>query len=87
MKEQTIAVTDYQLLQPRLTYLGHVVSAEGIAPDVEKTKKVNQWPTLQSPKEVQQFLGLANYYRRFIQDFASLAKPLYRLTEKGARFI
>jgi len=75
-----------QLLQQRVTYLGHVVSAQGIAPDVEKTRRVNQWPTPQSPKEVQQFLGLANYYRRFIKDFASLAKPLHRLTEKGTQF-
>ena len=75
-----------QLLQQKVTYLGHVVSAQGISPDAEKTRRVNQWPTPQSPKEVQQFLGLANYYRRFIKDFASLATPLHRLTEKGTQF-
>jgi len=75
-----------QLLQTRVTYLGHVVSAQGIAPDAEKTRRLNQWPTPQSPKEVQQFLGLANYYWRFIKDFASLATPLHRSTEKGNQF-
>ena len=75
-----------QLLRHKVTYLGHVVSAQGIAPDPDKTDKVNHWPTPQSAKEVQQFLGLANYYRRFIKDFASLAKPLHRLTEKGREF-
>ena len=75
-----------QLLQQKVTYLGHVVSAQGIAPDAEKTRRVNQWPTPQSPKEVQQFLGLANYYRCFIKDFASLATSLHRLTEKGTQF-
>jgi len=64
-------------------YLGHVMSAQGIAPDAEKTRRVNKWPTPKSPKEVQQFLQQANYYQRFIKDFASLATPLHRLTEKG----
>lgn len=74
------------LLRHKVTYLGHVVSAQGIAPDPDKTNTVNLWPIPQSAKEVQQFLGLANYYRRFIKDFASLAKPLHRLTEKGRAF-
>ena len=76
----------YHLLQHKVTYLGHVVSAQGIAPDPDKTDRVNLWPIPQSAKEVQQFLGLANYYRRFIKGFASLAKPLHRLTEKGREF-
>ena len=52
------------LLQHKVTYLGHVVSAQGIAPDPDKTDRVNLWPIPQSAKEVQQFLGLANYYRQ-----------------------
>ena len=74
------------LLRHKVTYLGHVVSAQGIAPDPDKTDRVNLWPIPHSAKEVQQFLGLANYYRRFIKDFASLAKPLHRWTEKGREF-
>ena len=74
------------LLRHKVTYLGHVVSAQGIAPDLDKTDRVNLWPIPHSAKEVQQFLGLANYYCRFIKDFASLAKPLHRLTEKGREF-
>ena len=74
------------LLRHKITYLGHVVSAQGIAPDPDKTDRVNLWPIPHSAKEVQQFLGLANYYHRFIKDFASLAKPLHRLTEKGREF-
>ena len=74
------------LLWHKVTYLGHVVSAQGIAPDPDKTDRVNLWPIPHSAKEVQQFLGLANYYRRFIEDFASLAKPLHRLTKKGREF-
>ena len=48
--------------------------------------KVKEWPTPIDGREVQQFLGLATFYRRFIKGFATIAKPLHRLTEKGARF-
>jgi len=63
------------------------VSTSGIAPDPEKTLKVAQWPTPSSAVEVQQFLCLANYYRRFIRDFATRAKPLHQLTEKRSKFV
>ena len=69
-----------------VTFLGHIVSAAGITTDPSKTDKVTSWPTPTTKREVQQFLGLANYYRRFIKHFASIAKPLHRLTEKTASF-
>ena len=75
---------DFSSLQ--VDFLGHIVSAEGVQTDPSKTEKVAQWPVLKSRKEVQQFLGLANYYRRFMRDFATIAKPLHRLTEKTAKF-
>ena len=65
-------------LKEKVKYLGHIVSKEGIAADPEKTATVKTWPTPTSTKEVQQFLGLANYYRRFIKDFAQIAKPLHK---------
>ena len=74
------------LLQESVSYLGHIVSRKGIATDPEKTEKVSCWPTPTSVKEIQQFLGLATYYRRFVKDFAKIAKPLYRLTEQGRQF-
>ena len=52
-----------QFLQRQVTFLGHVISPNGIPPDPAKTSKVEQWPTPMSKTEVQQFLGLANYYR------------------------
>ena len=53
-----------QLLRHKVTYLGHVVSAEGIAPDPDKTDRVNHWLTPQSAKEVQQFLGLSSFQQK-----------------------
>jgi len=62
------------------------VSRQGIATDPAKTEKVSKWPTPTTVKEVQQFLGLASYYRHFVCNFATLAKPLYKLTERGRVF-
>ena len=73
----------YKFLEAQVTYLGHVVSAQGVSPDPEKTSKIKSWPIAQ---EVQQFLGLVNYYRRFIKDFTTMATPLHRLIEKGVAF-
>eukprot|EP00731_Ephydatia_muelleri_P012982 Em0007g292a len=78
--------TKCSLCQQRVAFLGHIVSAEGIATDPSKTDAVSKWPTPLSKKEVQQFLGLANYYRRFVKNFASISKPLHRLTEKNVPF-
>ena len=75
-----------QFLQQEVTFLGHVISPNGIASDPAKTSKVEQWPTPTSATQVQQFLGLANYYRRFVKDFACRAKPLHQLTEKKTAF-
>jgi len=71
------------LFRHKVLYLGHVVSRQGIATDPAKTNKVSGWPTPTTVKEVQQFLGLASCYRRFVCNFATLAKPLYKLTERG----
>ena len=58
----------------------------GIATDPEKVEKVSTWPVPINVREVQQFLGLVNYYQRFVKDCAQLAKPLHRLTENNREF-
>ena len=75
-----------EFLKHEVAYLGHIVSDKGVATDPNKTEKVALWPTPKSTKEVQQFLGLAGYYRRFIRNFAEIARPLHRLTERNATF-
>ena len=73
-------------LQQEVLYLGHIVSEEGIATDPSKITAVSSWPAPLCKKDVQRFLGLANYYRRFIKGFADIAKPLQRLVEKNSLF-
>ena len=53
-----------------VSFLGHVLSAKGIAPNPEKVDKVKNWPIPKTSKEVHCFVGLASYYRRFIPNLA-----------------
>ena len=63
-------------LMERVKYVGHIVSKQGIETDPEKTERIQNWPTPKTPEEVRQFLGFCGYYRRFIQNFSQIAKPL-----------
>lgn len=67
-------------------YLGHVVSKDGIQPNPDKIRAVTEFPVPKNTKGVRSFLGLANYYRRFIKGFASIAAPLNNLLRKHVRF-
>jgi hypothetical protein len=74
------------LFRSEVSFLGHIVKEEGIACDPEKIVKVREWPTPESVGDVRSFLGLANYYKRFIQGFSSLALPLTEMTGKNKTF-
>eukprot|EP00798_Chlamydomonas_sp_ICE-L_P030047 gene30047-biopygen15903 len=68
--------------QPEVKYLGHVLSGDGIRVNATKVKAVADWPTPTCSKHVQQFLGLANFFRTFIQGYSSLAAPLTAIANK-----
>jgi len=69
-----------QLAETTVDYLGHVISADGFSMENEKVNASRTWTTPQSKKDVQSFLGIVNFYRRFIRDMAEIAVPLTRLT-------
>ena len=75
------------LFQKKVTFLGHVVSSEGILPNPDNITKILQWPRPTTVTEVIQLLGMGSYYRKFIKNFAKLVRPLVDLTKKGRQFI
>src|SRR4051812_19917100 len=68
-------------------FLGHVVSREGVAVDPSKVSTVTEWETPASVGDIRSFLGLAGYYRRFIENFSKLAKPMTELLKKENKFV
>ncbi|GKC81504.1 putative reverse transcriptase domain-containing protein [Tanacetum coccineum] len=68
-------------------FLGHVIDSEGIHVDPAKIESIKDWTSPKSPTEIRQFLGLAGYYRRFIEGFSKIAKPMTKLTQKKVKFV
>lgn len=75
------------LFQKEVKFLGHVVNEDEVSTDPDKTQVIREWVVPKNVTEVRSFLGLCSYYRKFIRNFASVAKPLHKLTEKGRKFL
>ncbi|GJX61031.1 putative reverse transcriptase domain-containing protein [Tanacetum coccineum] len=71
---------------PRVQFLGHVIDRQGIHVDPAKIESIKDWASPKTPTEIRQFLGLAGYYRRFIEGFSKIAKPMTKLTQKKVAF-
>ncbi|GJW61588.1 putative reverse transcriptase domain-containing protein [Tanacetum coccineum] len=72
---------------PKVQFLGHVIDSEGIHVDPAKIESIKDWTSPKSPTEIRHFLGHAGYYRRFIEGFSKIAKPMTKLTQKKVKFV
>jgi hypothetical protein len=70
----------------KASFLGHILTAEGVAVDPEKVTVVANWKRPISVTEIRSFLGLASYYRRFIEEFSKIARPMRTLLQKDKKF-
>ncbi|GJX01639.1 putative reverse transcriptase domain-containing protein [Tanacetum coccineum] len=71
---------------PKVQFLGHVIDSKGIHVDPAKIESIKDWASPKNATEICQFLGLAGYYRRFIEGFSKIAKPMTKLTKKNVKF-
>ena len=69
-----------------ISFLRHIVSREGVKPDPSKIKTIMKWEAPRNMTEVRSFMGLVGYYRRFMQDFSIVARPLTNLLKKNVQF-
>ncbi|XP_055640426.1 uncharacterized protein LOC129777879 [Toxorhynchites rutilus septentrionalis] len=72
-----------EFLHKEVAFLGHIVTREGVKPNPEKMEIIRKWPLPKNEKELRGFLGILGYYRKFIRDFAKIAKPLTKTLRKG----
>jgi len=75
-----------QMLRKQVSFLGYTVSQAGVGTDPDKVAAVKEWPVPQNLRQSRVFVGLCQYYRRFVPNFSGITPPLHALTKKGARF-
>lgn len=78
-----IQIDKCEFFQKEVAFLGHVVTPEGVKPNPEKIEAIQEWPLPANEKELRACLGVIGYYRKFIKDFARIAKLLTQQLHKG----
>jgi len=78
----TLKASKCEFHTKEIEYLGYVISPQGLRMDEEKIRMIKEWKEPTNIKGIQSFLGFANFYRRFIQDYSRITTPLTRLTRK-----
>nr|GFC60287.1 putative reverse transcriptase domain-containing protein [Tanacetum cinerariifolium] len=76
----------YEFWIPKVQFLGHVIDNQGIHVDPTKIESVKDWESPKSPTEIRKFLGLAGYYRRFIERLSKVSKPMTKLIQRKVEF-
>ncbi|GJT58890.1 hypothetical protein Tco_1002423 [Tanacetum coccineum] len=87
--EDVLIVRDFPEVFPEdlpVQFIGHVIDSKGIHVDPAKIESIKDWTSPKSPTEIRQFLGLADYYKRFIEGFSKIAKSMTKLTKKNVKF-
>ena len=78
--------TKYEFFGTRVPFLGHIISMNGLETDPDKIAAVKKFPIPTNPTEVKSFLGLCSYYRRYVQNFAEILRPLHKASEVTTNF-
>ncbi|GJT08649.1 putative reverse transcriptase domain-containing protein [Tanacetum coccineum] len=86
-KEELYAkFSKYEFWLSKVQFLSHVIESEGIHIDPAKIEAIKDWASPKTPTKIRQFLGLAGYYRRFIEGFSKISRPMMKLTQKSMKF-
>ncbi len=79
-------ISKCQFAQTSVTFLGHIISADGVKPNPEKVKSIVDFPSPKNADEIKVVLGMFGYYRKYIKNYGDVAHPMVKLLKKGVEF-